>query len=351
MSFWNNQPVINNSDKTNKTGIVNKTHKQQQHTLPQNYKFAKLNLNNHLDIITKFLQKNYKYINNNISISYTPQFIKWILSTKYWIIGLLNKYNKLVGMITAIPIHIKIKNTTLNTSFINLLCVHRRYRNYGLAPLLINKMANVMEKNDMLVGSIFTAVKLPFKNFSRCRYYHMPINCEILYESGFLKDKREYKILKPSLIIRKMQDDDVEECYNNLISSKNIFDVELIIDSVKQFKQIFMSETCHTYITLSGDFFSFYSLPYHSNINDITIENANFLYATTNHTSIKNILCVCVDIADKLGYDLFTTLNNQGIDDIAHELNLIRGTGELGYYTYNYNCGDIDLNKNRLILP
>jgi len=77
---------------------------------------------------------------------YQPEFLKWSLQPpgwkRDWHVGVrVEKSNKLVGFISAIPSKLKSYDKVLKVVDINFLCVHKKLRSKRVAPVLIRQGA------------------------------------------------------------------------------------------------------------------------------------------------------------------------------------------------------------------
>ena len=104
---------------------------------------------------------------------------------KDWHVGIrATQSRKLVAFISGVPVQLRVRDTVMNGSEINFLCVHKKLRAKRLAPVLIQEIT----RRCHLVGvqqAIYTAgVVLP-RPITTCRYFHRSIDWMKLYEIGF----------------------------------------------------------------------------------------------------------------------------------------------------------------------
>lgn len=379
--FWDNQPV---SRLNESVGIIDKKltkyHNDIETPLPNGLKWAELDIHNDIELnaLVIFLKRNYLTENENITLSFSKELIKWSLDINKNNFK-LNKLNslkclsicikkdfKILGFITATPTYIKINDQINETIVINFLCVHTQLRKFRLASILITELIRRTRTHapHLLISPIFTAKNLPFKNIFKTQYYFRYLNIENLNKNNFIKNisYMDYKIYPTKINMIPMQIEHLDDVL--LIFKKNLLKKKLSINFVskEQFYEYFGNNfingklvgPIYTFVIISDnnvtDWVSFYSLPYKMNETENKLNVANLLRVESIVTPISDILNSIFKISKDLGFDLFCLLNFYDLEKYK-ELKLETENATVQYYTYNYECGLISPYDTSLILP
>ena len=106
---------------------------------------------------------------------------------------------KLVAFIAAIPLTMRVRKSTLKSSEVNFICVHKKLRNKRLAPVLIKEITRRINHQEIWQAVYTAGVVLP-RPVSTARYYHRALNWTKLYEVGFSplpkNSKPQYQVRK-----------------------------------------------------------------------------------------------------------------------------------------------------------
>lgn len=109
---------------------------------------------------------------------------------------------KLVAFISAIPVHLRVRDKVVLCSEVNFLSIHKKLRGKRLTPVLIKEITRRSNLNEIWQGLYTAGVVLP-RPFSTCRYYHRALNWQKLYECGFSplppNSKPQFQIRKYAL--------------------------------------------------------------------------------------------------------------------------------------------------------
>lgn len=119
---------------------------------------------------------------------------------KEWHVGVrAAQSRKLVAFISAVPVHLRLRQNTVLCSEVNFICVHKKLRGKRLAPVLIKEVTRRSNLNEIWQGLYTAGVVLPTP-ISTCRYFHRALNWQKLYEVGFSplppNSKPQYQIRK-----------------------------------------------------------------------------------------------------------------------------------------------------------
>jgi glycylpeptide N-tetradecanoyltransferase len=145
---------------------------------------------------------------------------------------------KLVAFISGIPISLRVRQNTLCASEINFLCVHKKLRDKRLAPVLIKEITRRCYL-DEIWQAIYTGGKLLPTPVSTCRYFHRPLEWQMLYDVGFAQcpsnSKPAYQVAKYALPtktltpnLRAMETKDIDAVHELLSQYLNKFDIAQI---------------------------------------------------------------------------------------------------------------------------
>jgi glycylpeptide N-tetradecanoyltransferase len=220
--------------------------------------------------------------------NYSASFLDWALKSpgwlKQWHVGVrASKSRKLVAFISGIPVQLRVRETVLNVSEINFLCIHKKLREKRLAPVLIKEITRRCNLEGIW-NAIYTAgIVLP-KPVSTCRYYHRSLDWNKLYKVGFSplphnstpqRQVARYSVPGNTKLkgLREMEDKDIDQVLDLLSRYLARFEMAPVFDK-KEIEHWFLSRTAAdkqedrviwTYVVENGqgkitDMFSFYSL-------------------------------------------------------------------------------------------
>lgn len=368
--FWNTQPVPKLDEIIMKDGIIDNFDNidDKQITLPTEYTWRLLNVNDKMELnkLSEFINKN--YVSNesgSFSLYYNLDFLNWALNREKIIClcVVVKSTEQIVGCITGLPVNIKINNTELETIECNFLCVHKKLRNKKLTTVLIREISRQFKLLNYKTAIYTSGVYLP-KPFVSTKYYHRPLNLNLLIETGFIKPmgdisindiKRSYKL--PDTFKNKnfieLEERYLEETYdlfNQYNRKYNIYPIW----TFEEFKlTMYNNKIVTTYILLDDnnrvlDFISYYSLPSKVNNNEKYkfIKTAYLYYYTSINETIYRLLSDILIVAKNRQFDVFNALDVMENRDILRELRFDEGTGTLNYYFYNYRT--VDMNPNQV---
>ena len=137
----------------------------------------------------ELLRDNYVEDSDNMfRFKYSIPFLRWALGApnvpKEWLVGVrVAKNQRLVGMITGIPVQVGVKAATLPMAEINFLCVHKKLRTKRLAPVLIKEVTRRVNLKGVW-QAVYTAGKYIPTPFSETLFYHRLINVKKLVDVG-----------------------------------------------------------------------------------------------------------------------------------------------------------------------
>jgi glycylpeptide N-tetradecanoyltransferase len=120
---------------------------------------------------------------------YSSAFLHWALKSpgwkKEWHVGVrVSKSRALVATIFGVPGSIRVRRATFRAAEVNYLCINRKLRNKGLAPVLISEITRRFNMEGIFQAVYTAGVVLP-SPVSSCRYYHRTLDMEKLLATGF----------------------------------------------------------------------------------------------------------------------------------------------------------------------
>lgn len=97
---------------------------------------------------------------------YSIEFLKWALCppdyVPDWLISVkVKKTQKIVAMITAIPLHVSVEGKVSKMAEVNFLCIHKKLRSHRLAPVLIKEVTRKVNLRNMWQAVYTAGIKIP----------------------------------------------------------------------------------------------------------------------------------------------------------------------------------------------
>ncbi|KAK9369900.1 acyl-CoA N-acyltransferase [Lipomyces kononenkoae] len=400
--FWKTQPVTKFDERIDDEGPIESSKTPDDipdspYPLLKEFEWDTMDLTNP-DVIKEIFDLLYaNYVEDSDStfrFNYSPRFLDWALRAPDfrpdWHVGVrVAGTKKLVAFISGIPVHLRVRNTTIPATEINFLCIHKKLRSKRLAPLLIKEVTRRVNKQGIWQALYTAGVVLP-KPVSTCRYYHRSLNWPKLNEVGFsplpqgmtkAKMIAKYKLpISTSLPgLRLMRRDDIGQVYDLLVAYLNKFELapvfakeellhwlmhdygtESVPNDEKDKGRVVWAYVVENADGVITDLVSFYSLP-STVIGNPTYDNLvaayQFYYASTAGlalprmhpecaTLLKNRLLLLFNdaliLAKNLGFDVFNALTLLDNPLFLDDLKFGAGDGYLNYYMFNYKALPID---------
>ena len=193
--FWDTQPVIKvrEANKDRKSGPLKskEDHKIQMEPtpLPKGFGWRNFNLNDENDIkdLYYLLYENYVEDDGGVfRFNYSKEFLQWALMPpgydKDLYFGITYKTKTkvvLVGFISGIILNVTLEDKIVPLTEVNFLCVHKKYRNFSMASVLIREVVRRSNTKDIFQGLFTSGTMLPTP-FAQTRYWHRSLNPEKL---------------------------------------------------------------------------------------------------------------------------------------------------------------------------
>ena len=306
---------------------------------------------------------------------YSKDFLQWHLTApgylKKWHLAVFHKTdtsNKMVGFISAIPVHIIAGGNKIDLVEINFLCVSEQYRTKRLAPVLIKEITRRVNLENIW-QAVYTSGTLLPKPFCTTRYHHRNINLQKLLDVNFThlnpklnlsRAKQIYKLPKELTFtgLRKMEKQDVKAVYLLLNNYLSKFEIKAYY-SEEEVEHWFVprDKVVYSYVIEDNneeitDFISFYLLPssilkHHSHK---TLYAAYSFFNIPNKYTIKELFKNALILAKNLDFDVFNALDIMDNESCFKDLLFGKGDGSLKYYFYNYAYPQINTNELGIVL-
>jgi GNAT superfamily N-acetyltransferase len=170
MSWWKSQPVFAKSD-TPLWGTIASVPRFESH--PQ-YTIYRLNPE-YIDAVLEFINRNYLY-----GYALYKDYLQRKIDFPGALALVLMDANKIIGFIYSCPITL---NTNHECAYVDLMTVHKSYRNQGLAKVLISAITNFSNLRHYIHKK--DKDQLPFPYFYKTRHYsgHVPTLFQKYYNS------------------------------------------------------------------------------------------------------------------------------------------------------------------------
>ncbi|ATY61374.1 Glycylpeptide N-tetradecanoyltransferase [Cordyceps militaris] len=383
--FWGTQPVPRfDEDQTVPDGPLRiqkvEDISKEPADLVSGFEWVTMDLTNEEEIKEVYELLNGHYVEDDDStfrFNYSPSILRWAMMAPGWAkkyhVGVrATQSRKLVAFISAIPVHLRVREQVITCSEVNFLCVHKKLRGKRLAPVLIKEVTRISNLEGVWQGLYTAGIVLP-RPVSTCQYYHRPLNWQKLYDVGFSYlphgSKPQYQVRKyavPETTSTKgwrvMQAGDVDAVVDlqKRYSAKR-YDIAPVLSadevahwlvpkvetSGEQVVWTYVVEDADKKIT---DFISFYcvesSVIKNSRHNVLRVAYL-FYYATETglqesedqgalKTRLNSLVSDALIMAKKEKFDVFNALTLMDNVLFLEQQKFARGDGQLHYYLFNY---------------
>jgi len=385
-AFWDTQPVPKLDDKVEENGPIDPPKtvaeiRNEPLSLMTGsvdlFEWSETDIDNPdvLKEVYTLLNENYVEDDDNMfRFDYSVPFLKWALKPpgfrKDWHIGVRLKSNKkLVAFITAIPAHMNVNDTRIKLVEINFLCIHKKLRDKGLAPVLIQEITRRVNKQDIWQAVYTAGVVLP-KPVAKCRYWHRNLNPKKLISVGFsalgprMTMSRVIKLYQlpyetATKGFRQLEKKDIKQA--SALLSKHLSEFKFAATfNEEEFEHWFLplDGVVDSYVVENPkshkitDFCSFYTLPSSvlNNKQYNSLKAAYSFYNVATATPIKQLVNDALIMAQKKDFDVFNCLDIMHNKEFLEELKFGIGDGNLQYYLYNWATTDKDPKDVGLVL-
>eukprot|EP01091_Cochliopodium_minus_P020187 TRINITY_DN8733_c0_g1_i1.p1 TRINITY_DN8733_c0_g1~~TRINITY_DN8733_c0_g1_i1.p1 ORF type:complete len:453 (-),score=129.79 TRINITY_DN8733_c0_g1_i1:75-1433(-) len=371
--FWETQPVQYSLGSDNKkefkenAPIQTKTLEQVQKEpfkLPDQCVWFEPDLTNPEMLNEIYLLLTNNYVEDDDAMfrfDYSTDFLKWALMPpgwrKEWHLGIkYTKTNKFMAFISAIPAKISMYSSPTPMVEINYLCVHKKLRSKGLAPILIQEITRRVNLTNVWQAVYTSGTVLP-NPVASCRYYHRSLNPKKLIDIKFSYLKKNMTMSmtiklfslpeKPQTPgIRALEKKDIPQACQLLSKFLSRYHMYPHFNE-EEFEHWFLprKEVIYSYVVESKngditDFVSFYNLP--STIlkhpKHKLLKAAYSFYNFSFKTDWVDLMRDALIFARNENFDVFNCLDLMENEKFLKPLKFGSGDGNLLYYLFNWKC-------------
>ena len=347
-------------------------------SLPSGFKWETMILEYipYLIEVSQFLSENHVEDDNGVfkqpmfRFNYSPELIAWALLPpgylKEWHIGIrIEKSNKLVGFVGAVPSNIRIRGVEKKMVKIKFLCVNAKLRSKQLATTLIREITRRVNCQGIFqavfiaaAGAVLPSLPSPVGN---CRYWHRSLNPKKLIQLQFSHLNRNTTI-QSQMKLLKMPINPTINGFRSMLREDVPSACKLLNEYLSKFKMVpvFTEEEFNywffpkippegeylLYNLVRGnsnditDLISFYALNFTvlSHSTKSTIKAAYSFYNASKSHTITELMNNALIIAKKFDFDVFNALDIMENSQVFEKLKFDAGDGTLKYYIYNWGC-------------
>jgi len=197
--FWNTQPMLGFKEEVEESAneAIDQTTtladiRTEALNMPAGFEWKPFDITDPIQAQEVYVLLRDNYVEDDdctFRFDYSIGFLQWALTQpgylQDWHVGVRNvKTGALMGIITAVPVHVRVHDQVKGMAEINFLCVHKKLRTKRLAPVLIKEITRRVNLTDRWQAVYTAGVVLP-KPVGRCRYYHRSLNPKKLIEARF----------------------------------------------------------------------------------------------------------------------------------------------------------------------
>lgn len=363
---------------------------EEQYILPENQFWRTMHVKNSYcrRQLVKYLDKYYvRDEENEFSLHYTSPFLKWEICGPNYdpelcvaIITRKNNKDKMIGFICGIKTTVKVGKTINKVIEINFLCVHPKYRNQQLAPILIKEVTR-RAKLKGYSKAIYTGSESKGFPVAETGFWHRYLKIQPLIQSNFVSvapDVDTYKLQQsldlgrsskyeatrncPKIRLSELKEDDLVETYELFCKNYKKYSYSPIF-SFEEFKHRFYDNKvvkCYVFrglsaTKISGTYGRYYPTEkkiigmmsyfrlYSRVLKNSTIQMLDKAYLyyyvnTRNEHMVKQMLDCTMREAQEEGIMVFNALNimDHTSSSLLSSLKFNPGTGKLKYFLHNW---------------
>ncbi len=365
--FWDTQPVPKEKEAEVSVGPLDDAKtvadvRAEPYALPGGFEWCTLDVADDAQLKEAYTLLTENYVEDDdgmFRFDYSPEFLRWALMPpgffKEWTVGVRQSSNqRLLAMITGIPVHVVVLDCKMAMAEINFLCVHTKLRSKRLAPVLIKEVTRRVNLTGQWQAIYTAGVRIP-KPIGVAQYWHRSLNPKKLIAVGF--SRLPPRMTMPG-VIRLYKT--LEQPANPGIVAmerKHVPGVTKLLHAYLQAHKVWIemdeAEVAHwllprpdvvyAYCVINQqgevtDFCSFYNLPSsvlgHKDYKLIKAAYSFYNVATT--CSLQQLINDALHFAARADFDVFNALDIMQNKDFLKELKFGEGDGRLHYYLYNY---------------
>lgn len=322
--FWNTQPV-------NRTEKLRELETPTELPDASNYDWGEVAP----DHLRNFLNKHY-LVDDLSYLEYTVPTLRWALDPDpWWNVALYARRKaptpELVGFIAASPRGFHARGEDVDAVVINFLCVHTKYRNKKLAPVLIKEIT----RRAVLRGieqAIYTAAAVLPHPVCVLTYWHRLLNVPRLVAAGFTETNdpgNKWFDIHGSSHLLRMKAEDVPAVQRLLDAHARRHDLAILPRAEEWVgRDAFVDAR-------EGIFVALVEVGWVPK-KDTTLR---LRQAYVHHAVGERSLEHAAVLAKRLGYDVLNALDIEGRD--LEKGKFIKGTGRVHTYVYNWKIDPV----------
>lgn len=328
--FWSTQPV----------NCTVKLEQQEEATaLPGDYSWGEVTL----DRLRNFLNVHY-LADDDSYLEYTVATLGWALEDDpWWNVALYARRKAptpaLVGFIAASPRGFHARGEDVDAVVINFLCVHKKYRDKRLAPLLIKEITRRAVLRGIEQAVYTAAAELPHP-VCAATYWHRLLNVPRLVAAGFTDTNdpmNKWFDVDGSSHLLRMEADDVPAVQKILDAHARSHDLAVLPRAEEWVgRDAFVDAQ-------RGIFVAFVEVAWVPKKD----HNLRLRQAYVHYAVGEDSLNHAVILAKRLGYDVLNALDTGGRDLKGHKF--VEGNGEVHTYVYNWKLDPLPKERVHLI--
>lgn len=267
-------------------------------------------------------------------LEYTVPTLRWALEDDpWWNVALYARRKAptpaLVGFIAATPRGFHAQGEDVDAVVINFLCVHGKYRDKGLAPVLIKEITRRAVRRG-IEHAIYTATAALPDPVCSATYWHRLLDVPRLVAAGFTETNdptNKWFDVRGSSHLRRMEAEDVP-AVQALLESDARAHALAVLPRAEEWvgRDAFVGE---------GIFVAFVEVGWVPK-RDPTLR---LRQAYVHHAVGEDSLRHAVVLAKRLGYDVLNALDVAGRDLEGHRF--VEGNGRVHAYVYNWKLDPI----------
>lgn len=375
-TYWWNKPVMNFNNISYSNKRIEDISERSVYTsdipvkIPSVFKWTEIDIKDNAKMteVSIFLRMHYISDPSNIfTFNYTPEFIRWALGDKGFILGLYVG-STLCGTVGVIIRRIQVFNEIVKMAEVNFLCAHPKYRGKKMVNVLIDEAIRRSYKCGMEAG-IFTTERLIPSPITSLQFYHRALNYEKLYDTKFMmigepsELNTHLQIGEPDSKFVLVTEDYYDILYDLYMKNMTTYNLHVVYDRDEFIHYYCNNMFMRTYILMvdgtAKDYVSYFLLDSLVEGRDVVIKAGYAMSYSRNTESPEYMVHNMLKLAKRDGLDVFnmtdTMQNSQvlliddndkdGIPDRTYGLNFVRGTGRLNLNLFNWSCPRMKTNQ------
>ncbi|XP_019101988.1 PREDICTED: putative glycylpeptide N-tetradecanoyltransferase 2 [Camelina sativa] len=368
--FWGTQPVGHFKDikdailpqgPIEPATLVSKV-KQEPYNLLGQFEWTTCDLNSDdlCSEVYNFLKENYPDDGFVFKADYSREFLRWALCPpgyyQSWHIGVRVKTSKkLVAFIGGVPVRIRVRDEVIKMAKIMFLCVHKKLRSKGLAPVMIKEVTRRVHLQNIWQAA-YTSRDVLSRPLTTCRYWGRLLNPKKIIDVGITSLSKRMT-MSMAIKVNKLPDAPITPGFRGMERRDVPVATKLLRNYLCQFgvaadfdendvKHWLLprENVVYSYLVVNPethdvtDFCSFYSVPatITSNRKYTTLECAYSYYNVATVTSYPQLMKDALIISKQKGFDLLYASDVMHNESFFKELRFTPGNEPFHYYLYNY---------------